>query len=47
MGAKIASSVSKNTDYLIIGDKPGSKAKIAKKLKINILNEKEWIEKIT
>ena len=30
IGAKISSAVSKNTDFLIIGDKPGSKLKKAK-----------------
>ena len=45
-GAKISSSISKNTDYLIIGEKPGSKAKKAKELNIKILNEKEWLVKI-
>ena len=45
-GAKISSTISKNTDYLIIGEKPGSKAKKAKELNIKILNEKEWLVKI-
>jgi len=45
-GAKISSTISKNTDYLIIGEKPGSKAKKAKQLNIKILNEKEWLVKI-
>ena len=45
-GAKISSTISKNTDYLIIGEKPGSKAKKAKELNIRILNEKEWLVKI-
>ncbi|MFL2510336.1 MAG: NAD-dependent DNA ligase LigA [Alphaproteobacteria bacterium] len=46
MGAKITSSISKNTDFLIVGEKPGSKLKKAKELKINILTEEEWIKKI-
>ena len=45
-GAKIATAISKNTDYLIIGDKPGSKLKKAKDLNILILTEEEWIKKI-
>ena len=45
LGAKITSSVSKNTDFLIGGEKPGSKLKKAKELKINILTEEEWIKK--
>ena len=43
LGAKVSSSVSKNTDFLIIGDQPGSKAKKAKELNIPIVSEKEWI----
>ena len=35
LGAKVSSSVSKNTDFLIIGDQPGSKAKKAKELNLN------------
>jgi DNA ligase (NAD+) len=45
-GAKILSSVSKSTDYVIVGDKPGSKVKKAIELKITILTEKEWLKKI-
>ena len=46
MGAKIGSSISKNTDFLIIGSNPGSKEKKAKELSISILTEEEWIKKI-
>ena len=46
MGAKIRSSVSRNTDFLIIGSKPGSKEKKAKELNISILTEEQWIKKI-
>lgn len=46
VGAKILSSVSKNTDYAIIGEKAGSKAKKAKELKIKIFSEKEFLKKI-
>ena len=44
LGAKVSSSVSKNTDYVIVGEQPGSKAKKAKELKIPIINENEWVE---
>ncbi len=44
LGAKVTSSVSKNTDYVIVGDQPGSKAKKAKELNIPIINENEWVE---
>ena len=45
-GAKILSSISKNTDYLITGDKAGSKAQKAKMFDIKIINEKEFLSKI-
>ena len=45
-GYKIASHVSKNLDFLVFGEKSGSKLKKAKNLKINILNEKEFLNLI-
>jgi DNA ligase (NAD+) len=42
-GGKVASSVSKNTDYLVAGDKPGSKLIKAEKLGIPIINEVEFV----
>ena len=47
IGAKILSSVSKNTDYVIVGQKAGSKAKKADELKIKVFSEKEFLKKIT
>lgn len=41
-GAKVASTISKNTDYLIIGENPGSKLKTAKSLNIQVITEDEW-----
>ncbi len=46
LGARVSSSVSKNTDYVIVGEQPGSKAKKAKELNIPIINENEWVEMI-
>ena len=46
VGAKILSSVTKNTDYVIVGDKAGSKEKKAKELNIYIFNEKDFLKKI-
>ena len=46
LGAKILSSISTNTDYLICGDKPGSKVIKAKELNIQILTEQKWISMI-
>jgi NAD-dependent DNA ligase (contains BRCT domain type II) len=40
------SSISKNTDYLIVGEKAGSKVNKAKALGIKIMNEKEFTSKI-
>ncbi len=45
-GAKILSSISKKTDFLIAGEKAGSKIDKATKLGIKILNEKDFLEKI-
>lgn len=42
LGAKVAGSVSKKTDYVIVGENAGSKAKKAKELGIQILSEEEW-----
>ncbi len=45
-GAKILSSLSKNTDFLILGDKAGSKKEKAKSLGIKIIDEKNFLSKI-
>jgi len=43
MGGIVSSSVGKNIDYVVVGNKPGSKYKKAEKLGLNIINEEEFI----
>ena len=45
-GGIVTTSVSKNTNFLIAGEKPGSKLEKAKKLKIKIMNEDEALSYI-
>ena len=42
-GGRISSSISGSTDYLIVGETPGSKLKKAGDLGVNILNEDEFL----
>lgn len=44
LGGDVSGSVSKNTDYVIVGSKPGSKYDQAQKLGIKILDEKEFLK---
>jgi len=43
-GGKVLSGVSKKLDYLVVGEKPGSKLKKAKDLGINIITENEFYQ---
>ena len=45
-GFKIASAVSSKLDFLVIGDKPGSKLKKAKDLEIKVISENEFLNLI-
>ncbi|MEB3702379.1 NAD-dependent DNA ligase LigA [Candidatus Bealeia paramacronuclearis] len=42
LGAKVSSSVSKKTDFVVVGKDAGSKVKDAEKYDIPILNEEDW-----
>ncbi len=44
VGARVSSSVSSKTEYLIAGEKPGSKLKKATELQITILDEEEALK---
>ncbi len=45
-GGKATSSVTKKTNYVIVGENPGSKYDKAKELNINILTEEEFLKLI-
>ncbi len=45
-GAKVASSVSKKTDFVIAGQDAGSKLTKARELGVRVISEAEWLEMI-
>jgi DNA ligase (NAD+) len=44
LGAKILSSISKKTDYVVYGKNPGSKLNKAIKMNVNTISEKEFLD---
>jgi len=46
LGGEVLESVSINTDFVVVGEKPGSKLEKAKKLGRKILDEKEFLKAI-
>lgn len=47
VGANVTGSVSSKTDYLVVGENPGSKLDEATKLGISILSEQEFLAKLS
>lgn len=45
-GGKVSGSVSKKTDYVLAGDKAGSKLDRAKELNIKIITEEDFMKMI-
>jgi len=44
LGGKVSGSVSNKTDYVVVGDSPGSKADKARELGVTILDEAQFLE---
>jgi DNA ligase (NAD+) len=45
-GAKVASSVSKRTDFVVVGENPGSKFEKAQQLGVETIDEGEFLKRL-
>jgi len=45
-GAKVASSVSKKTDFVVVGENPGTKATKAEQLGVEMIDEREFAKRL-
>jgi DNA ligase (NAD+) len=46
LGGQATSSVSKNTDFVVVGENPGSKADRARELDVQVLSEEEFLRMV-
>ncbi len=46
LGGRVSESVSRKTDYLIVGENPGSKYEKAKKYKVKTISEEEFLKMV-
>ena len=44
LGGRVTGSVSKKTDYVVVGEDPGSKADDARRLKVPVLDEEQFLK---
>ncbi|MGH7909810.1 MAG: BRCT domain-containing protein, partial [Thermodesulfobacteriota bacterium] len=42
LGGRVSTSVTKKTDYVVVGEVPGSKLDVAKSLEIKTIDEEEF-----
>ena len=43
LGGRVTGTVSKKTDYVVVGEDPGSKADDARRLKVTVLDEAQFL----